>query len=121
MPVDQDDEETVTADGFEFTFYPGFASQCIVVDADGTEHELYKQSKTFHLPHGQKKPRSQHRLRLKGGKKNQDIRLDVRDPGLRIARITIELYGEDYEGGAKRTVAQTMNVPNEPVTCPPDC
>lgn len=116
------EEETVKKDGFELTFYPGFASGCVVTDGDGTELEIYKQTQPYRLPNGQKKARSRHKLRLTGGKRHQDITLDIRDPGLRIARITVELYGEDYhDDGRKRSVAQTMNIPNEPVTCPPDC
>jgi hypothetical protein len=122
MLADQHEEETVQKDGFEFTFYPGFASACVVVDADGTEHELYKQEGVYDLPKGQKKPRSSYKLKLKGGARKQDVTLDVRDPALRIAKITIELYGEDYpEDGRERDVMQTMTIPNHPATCPPHC
>jgi hypothetical protein len=116
------DEQTVHNDGFDVTFYPAFASRVEITDADGTVHEIFKQSKPYQLPHGQTKPRSHHKLRLKGGSRKQDITLDIRDPGLRIARITVELYGEDYhDDGRERSVFQTMNVPNDPTVCPPHC
>lgn len=122
MSDDHREEETVEKDGFDLTFYPAFASRCEITDADGTVHEIYEQSTPYRLPPGQKKPHSRHRLILKGGTRKQDITLDIRDPGLRIARITVELYGEDYhEDGRERDVFQTMNVPNDPTVCPPHC
>jgi hypothetical protein len=115
-------EETIHKDGFELTFYPGFASACEVTDSDGKTFRLYKQEKPYRLPKGHKRPRTRHQLRLKGGKQKQDVTLDIRDPELRIAKITIELYGEDYEeDGRARQVMQTVSVPNHPLLCPPEC
>jgi hypothetical protein len=116
------EDSTVHKDGFELTFYPGFARACEVTDADGETFHLYEQKEPYKLPPGHRRPRTRHKLRLKGGKRHQDITLDIRDPELRIAKITVELYGEDYhEDGQTRQVMQTMNVPNNPNVCPPQC
>ncbi|MBA4157002.1 MAG: hypothetical protein H0X65_05950 [Gemmatimonadetes bacterium] len=123
-PEARKEEETVTKDGYELTFYPGFVSRVTVRGDGGAEHELYKQRNVYHLPKGQAKPRTKHKLRLKGGKKKQNITLDIDDPELRIARITVELYGEDHQPGGGETedvVVETMEVQNFPKTCPPWC
>lgn len=116
-------EETIKKDGYELTFYPGFASRCTVREADGTEYELYKQDKPFHLPPGHTKPDRKHKLTLKGGKKKQDITIDIDDPELRIAKITIELYDENHTPGmgSGGKTAETVTVQNDSQYCPPYC
>lgn len=118
-------EQTIKKEGYELTFYPGFASRCTVREADGTELELYKQDKPYHLPDGHKKPDTKHKLKLTGGKKKQDVTIDIDDPELRIAKITIELYDENYHRnteaeGAEASV-ETFSVDNNPLCCPPAC
>lgn len=117
-------EETVSKDGYELTFYPGFASRCTVREEDGTEHELYKQTKPYHLPHGRTKPDTKHKLRLKGGKQQQDITFEIHDPELRIARITVELYGKGHQPGGgdePPESRETIQILNFPTVCPPTC
>jgi len=120
-------EQTVDKDDYQFTFYPGFASRAVVRRKDGSEVELYKQEKPHKLPEGKKKPETKHKLKLKGGKHQQDITLDIQDPGLRIARITVELYAVSPHNGIS-TMSLTDDggdeeivVDNQPVLCPPSC
>lgn len=122
MPQDPK-ERTIKKDGYELTFYPGFASRCTVRGADGAEHELYKQDKPYHLPDGHKKPDTKHKLKLKGGKKKQNITIDIDDPELRIAKITIELYDESHEPGmgSGGSAGETFTTENDAQICPPFC
>lgn len=119
-------EKTVQKDGYEVTFYEGFASRIVVREPGGAERELFRQSGTFHLPKGQTKPDTRHFLRLKGGRKKQDVTLDINDPELRIAKITVELYPHDVHdaGGdvaAAAAESETVEVENNPKLCPPHC
>lgn len=120
-------EETIKKDGYELTFYPGFASRCTVREADGTEYALYEQDrkKPYHLPPGHTKPDSKHRLKLRGGKKKQDVTIDIDDPELRIAKITIELYDENHMPGTEaeggETSVETFTAENDAKICPPYC
>jgi hypothetical protein len=116
-------EKTIRKDGYEITFYEGFASRITVRQADGSARELFKQTETYHLPRGQKKPDTRHVLRLQGGSKKQDLTLDIHDPELRIAKITVELYGSDHSAAAASDdeVAETVTVDNHPRICPPFC
>lgn len=123
----QAQEQTLNKDGYELTFYPGFASRAVVRRKDGSEVELYKQEKPHKLPEGKKKPETKHKLKLKGGKHQHDITLDIQDPGLRIARITVELYAVSPHNGIS-TMSLTdegeneeVVVINDAVTCPPKC
>jgi hypothetical protein len=114
-------EKTVRKNGYEVTFYPGFASEIKLKNGDGTE-VLFKQEKPFRLPKGHKKPDSKHFLVFKGGKNKQDVRFDIRDPELRIARITVELYEQNKDDVAKaERTTETFLVEEDPITCPPDC
>lgn len=117
------EEQTVDRDGYQLTFYPGFASRCTIREADGSEHELYRQQEPYRLPPGQTRPRDQHRIRLRGGRRRQDITLDVHDPEHRIARIVVELYGEGHQpgGGSGDQPVETMTVDQDSQTCPPHC
>jgi hypothetical protein len=127
MSSSEPKESTVRKDGYEVTFYEGFASRIVVREADGTAHELYRQSGVYRLPTGRKKPDTRHVLRLKGGGKKQDITLDIDDPELRIARITVELYPHDVHAeGADPSAestsdTETIEVENNPKLCPPHC
>lgn len=120
--MSQAEERTVRKDGYELTFYPGFASRATVRGRDG-EIELYRQDRPYHLPDGEKKPKSKYRITLKGGKKKQDVTLRVEDPTLRIKSIVVELYEEDRDEEATRTSedAETFTVSNDAVHCPPVC
>jgi hypothetical protein len=119
--------QTVDKDDYQFTFYPGFASRAVVRRKDGSEVELYKQEKPFKLPDGQKKPDTKHKIKFKGGKHQQDITLDIQDPGLRIARITVELYAVSPHNGVNAVALkddggdEAVVIENKSQTCPPDC
>lgn len=118
------EEETVTRDAYELTFYPGFCSRAVVREANGAEHPLYVQTRAYRLPPGQTRPKTRHRLRLRGGRRNQDVTLEIHDPGLRVARIMIELYEEPRRDDARRAddePVETLTVDNHPKICPPDC
>jgi hypothetical protein len=117
------EEQTVSKDGYELTFYPGFASRCTVRRADGGEVELYRQEQPYRLPGGQTRPRTRHLLRLVGGEQGQNVTLDIDDPEHRIARITIELYDQNHQPGAGRgdPTSEMLTVDQDSITCPPDC
>lgn len=119
------EERTIRRDGYEITFYPGFASRCAVTAAGQPEVELYRQAKgdPYRLPPGQTRPRDRYRVHLKGGAKKQDVEFAVRDPGLRIKRITVELYGDDHlaGSGADSDTVDTLMLENNADTCPPSC
>lgn len=117
------EEQTISSDGYQLTLYPGFASRCTLRDADGTERELYRQEKPYHLPQGQTRPRTRHMLRLQGGQRQQDVTLQIDDPHHRIARITIELYDQNHQpgAGAGGPTAETLTVEQDSETCPPSC
>jgi hypothetical protein len=120
-------EQTVRKDDYDFTFYPGFASRAVVRRKDGSEVELYKQEKPHKLPDGQTKPDTKHKIKLKGGKHQQDITLDIQDPGLRIARITVELYAVSPHNGVDPVSLKNPEgdeevvVENKSQVCPPTC
>lgn len=119
-------EQTLSKDDYELTFYPGFASRAVVRREDGSEVELYQQKETYKLPEGKKKPETKHKLKLKGGKHQQDITLDIQDPGLRIARITVELYAASPRDGISTMSLddggnEEVVVTNDAKCCPPDC
>jgi hypothetical protein len=118
-----DEEVTVNQAGFQFTYYPGFCREAQVRAGNAAPQQLFEQSQTFNLPGNQTKPNTEHFLRLEGGSRNQDVTLRIEDPKLRIASITIELYGEDYDpnNDTERQVAETLSVANDPSICPPDC
>lgn len=118
-------ETTVQAHDYAFTFYPGFCSRAVVRSADGKEVELYKQTKPYKLPNHDKRPATKHFIRLDGGKQNQHVTLHVDDPELRIAKITVELYGKDHDPEAPHDTnpkpVETLEVMEWPKRCPPDC
>jgi len=121
---ERSEEQTVDRDGYQLTFYPGFCSRATVRGADGTEHELFEQQETYHLPADRKRPDGKHLLRLRGGKHRQDVTLRIDDPELRIARITVELYDTAYEDGtvrAQSSEVETFEISNHAKTCPPVC
>jgi hypothetical protein len=63
-------------------------------------------------------------IRLRGGPHGQDLEVSIDDPGLRIARITVELYQKPYDEAAARTQgepAETLIVEQNPKVCPPSC
>ena len=90
------EDQTVSKDGYDLTFYPGFASQCRLRTAEGKEVEMYRQTEPYKLPHGQTKPRDRYRIHLKGGAKKQNVTFDVHDPERRVKRIVVELYPEEH-------------------------
>jgi hypothetical protein len=116
------EETTVSKDGYEVTFYPGFASRCTVRNAGG-EVELYSQQGSYKLPNGEKEPKRNYRLSLKGGKRKQDVTLRVEDPERRIKSITVELYDSTpSESGVRETQeTETFEIDNDAKLCPPDC
>jgi hypothetical protein len=119
------EERQVEKDGYEFTYYPGFCSRATVRAANGKQHDLFAQTQTFHLPKDEKLPATRHKLRLKGGPNGQDVTLHVEDPKLRIAKITIELYGEDRQSHSphdgKPSESETVEIQNWSKVCPPEC
>jgi hypothetical protein len=120
--MSQAEERTVRKDGYEVTFYPGFASRCTVKNGEG-EIELYRQEESYRLPNGQTEPRRNYRLAFRGGKRKQDVTLRVDDPERRIKSITVELYPETHGSGTRSTSedVETFSVANDAVTCPPEC
>jgi hypothetical protein len=119
------DQETVRKDGYELTFYPGFLRRAVVREAGGTEHELFEQTRPYKLPDGKKRPDSTYTLQLKGGKNKQDITLRIDDPGLRVASIKVELYGDGHNPEVLHDKppesVETLEVEEWPVRCPPYC
>ncbi len=120
--MSQAEERTVKKDGYEVTFYPAFASRCAIRNGDG-EIELYRQEETYRLPDGEKEPKKNFRLSLRGGKRKQDVTLRVDDPERRIKKITVELYPSRHEAGAllDEGDTETFEVDNDARMCPPDC
>jgi hypothetical protein len=124
--MSQAEEKTVSKDGYEVTFYPGFAGRCSVKNGEG-EVELYRQTETYRLPNGERQPKRNFRLSLKGGKRKQDVTLRVEDPERRIKSITVELYsatpGEDgvRTEGIGGDGTESFTVDNDARTCPPEC
>lgn len=116
-----DGHSTATQNNYTVTFHPAFASRCVVRGQDG-EHEVYKQKEAHKLKNGEKHPRK-HTVKLKGGRYNRDITLEVDDPNNAIARISVELYGEGHVAGAGAGDAsvETFDIYNDPTTCPPNC
>jgi hypothetical protein len=116
-----DGHTTAEKDNYTVTFHPAFASRCAVTGADGGECEVYKQQGVHHL-NGKEHPK-QHTIRLKGGKYNRDITLDVNDPHHHIAGITVHMYGDGHVPGAKSgsEAVESFSVVNDVITCPPIC
>ena len=113
---------THTKDNFTVTFHPAFASRCVITHEDG-ESEVYKQS-TPHPLNGEKHP-PKHTIRLKGGKYDRDIALDVHDPKHHIKQIKLELYGHrspEHVGSTTHYPSmETFTADNQAETCPPTC
>jgi hypothetical protein len=83
-------------DGYSARFYPGFVRRLAVRAPDGTETELYKQSETFFLPPGTRKPWPISGLEFVRPDGRRLV-LQVEDPDQQIDRIEIHLKGS---GGA---------------------
>lgn len=117
------EDTTVERDGYQLTFYPGFASRCVVRSAEGKEIELYRQKEPFRLPQGQTKPRDRYRMQLRGGAQKQNVTFDVHDPERRVKRITVELYPESHVGGEPGPMREyeTLTLDNDTICCPPYC
>ena len=113
---------TITSEksGFSVTLHPAFASRMVILRDDG-EVEVYRQRKPYNLAGGGRPRR--HRIRLSGGSSHYDLTLDIDDPNHRIARITIELFGEDHMAGigARRQIHESIVVEGDALTCPPVC
>ena len=116
-----DGHTTAEKNNYTVTFHPAFASRCTVTGEDGRECEVYKQQGVHHL-HGGEHPK-RHTIRLKGGRFNRDITLDVHDPKHHIAGITVHMYGEGRVPGARSgtQAVETFSVDNDVITCPPVC
>jgi hypothetical protein len=115
------DHTTAEKDNYKVTFHPAFASRCAVTGADGECCEVYKQKGVHHL-NGSEHPKK-HTIRLKGGKYNRDITLDVHDPHHHIAGITVHMYGDTHVPGARSgaEAVESFSVDNDVITCPPVC
>jgi hypothetical protein len=115
------DHATAEKDNYTVTFHPAFASRCAVTGADGECCEVYKQQGVHHL-NGREHPKK-HTIRLKGGKYNRDIALDVHDPHHHIAGITVHMYGDTHVPGARSgaEAVESFSVDNDVITCPPVC
>lgn len=122
MQDNSSEHKTISQDGHEITFHPAFARRCRV-ESGGQEKELYKQQEVHYLPKGQEKPPTQHQLHYRSQQTGQDFTLTVDDPNLRIARVIVELYGEDHVPGTGKDDAtvETVKVDNGPILCPPSC
>ena len=117
-----DAHRTATLNDYTVTFHPAFASRCVVKGEDG-ECEVYKQSRPHHL-NGASHPKK-HKIRLKGGKYDRDVTLEIDDPKHAIKQIHLELYGNrdeaDLGTGEAAPTAETFTAFNTAQTCPPNC
>ena len=115
------DHTTAEKDNYTVTFHPAFASRCTVTGTDGASCEVYKQQGVHHL-NGREHPKK-HTIRLKGGKFNRDIALDIHDPHHHIAGITVHMYGDTHVPGARSgaEAVESFSVDNDVITCPPVC
>ena len=96
----------VKAHGYDVAFYGGFASR-ITSSVGG---ELYRQSKPF--PLGDAAKAGRHEVRIAGGPSQRDITFGITDGEHQIANISVVFHGE---------AAETIDIKNRAVTCPPDC
>lgn len=116
-----DGHNTVSLNSYTVTFHPAFASRCVVNGEDG-ECEVYKQKGAHKFENGDKHPKK-HKIKLKGGRWDRDISMEVDDPHHAIASITVELYGEGHvpgAGGGDPSV-ERFTIFNDGTTCPPTC
>ncbi len=122
MTDNRSEHQTAGQDGHEITFHPAFVRRCAVTSG-GQEKELYQQKGVHNLPEGQKQPPTRHQLRYRSQRTGQDFTLTVDDPNLRIARVIVELYGEDHKPGEGKDdeKVETVTFDNGPVLCPPSC
>ena len=118
-----DGHATAEKNNYTVSFHPAFASRCTVECADGTTHEVYRQSEPHRL-NGQKHPQ-RHTIRLKGGQFDRDITLDVHDPKHHIKQIRVEMYGDRDPStigtGQSLATAEVFTTDTTAQTCPPNC
>jgi hypothetical protein len=120
--MSQNQQRTVSRDGYEVSFHPAFASKCDVERKDGRRVHLYSQEGVHHHAEGERHP-VRHEIRLKGGPDQRDLSLLVDDPKAQIAKITIELYDPSHQPGWGRgdEPVETFTVTNDSFECPPFC
>ena len=116
-----DGHSTVSLNSYTVTFHPAFASRCVVNGEDG-ECEVYRQNGAHEFKNGDKHPKK-HKIKIKGGRWDRDISMEVEDPRHAIAKITVEFYGEGHVPGlgAGDPVVERFTIFNDGTTCPPNC
>jgi hypothetical protein len=120
-----DGHTTASRNSYTVTFHPAFASRC-VVDGDDGECEVYKQQGAHKFEPGEKHPKK-HTIKVKGGKWDRDISLEVDDPRHAIAKIVVEFYAEGHVPGGSAIgvetdpVVERFTIYNDGTTCPPHC
>ena len=87
-------KRTATGDAearkYDITFHPAFASRCTISDEYGVV-EVYEPAAS-HSSYPKK-----HTIRLKGGKYDRELTLEIEDPKQAIKQIHVKLHG-DQEG-----------------------
>lgn len=116
-----DGHNTVSLNSYTVTFHPAFASRCVVNGEDG-EVEVYRQKGAHKLENGEKPPKK-HKFKVKGGRWDRDICMEVDDPHNAIAKITVDFYGDGHVpgAGAGDPIVETFTIYNDGTTCPPVC
>lgn len=126
MSENDREHTTVTKDGYEVTFHPAFSSRCAIREhgTDAAETELYRQKGKHVFKNGQSHPKK-HVVRIKGGKHNRDLQLEIRDPKHQVARIIVEFYADGHEPGygdaRLAEPVEMFTLDNNSTTCPPNC
>lgn len=125
MSDNSHEHKTVTKDGYEVTFHPAFSSRCAIrSNGSDAETELYKQQGKHVFQNGATHPK-RHVVKVKGGKHNRDLELEIKDPKHHIARITVEFYADGHEPGwgdaRVSEPVEMFTMDNNSGTCPPDC
>jgi hypothetical protein len=125
MADNNHEHKTVTKDGYEVTFHPAFSSRCAVrSNGSDAETELYKQEGKHFFKNGATHPK-RHVFRIKGGKHNRDLELEIKDPKHHVARIIVEFYEDGHEpgyGDARMSEpVEVVTFDNSVMTCPPYC
>jgi len=116
-----DGHNTVSHNSYTVTFHPAFASRCVVNGEDG-EVEVYRQKGAHKLENGDKHPKK-HKFKVKGGRWDRDICMEVDDPHHAIAKITVDFYGRGHVpgAGAGDPIVESFTIYNDGTTCPPVC
>lgn len=129
--------KTVDVAGYRANFYPGFVRRLAVQDPSGGVTELFRQTETFFLPPGYKKPWASSTLEF-SRPDGRRLVLQVEDPHQQVERIVVYLKGTGTatvvplgeEGAAQLSTTypppadedgEILICDDGPVLCPPIC